>query len=135
MKVVVDTNIIFSALVRSESRISRTLFVEEEIEFFIPRIAVVEIFKYKEKILRAAQCEEEVLLEQFHRVLKRLNFVNEDRVSIKNYAAAWKLCKDVDPKDFLFVALTLELEGLLWTGDRVLMRGLTGQGFNQFFVR
>lgn len=95
----------------------------------------MEIFKYKEKILQAARCEEEILLEQFHRVLKRLNFVNEDRISLKNYAAAWKLCKGVDPKDFLFVALTLELEGLLWTGDRMLINGLTGQGFKQFFVR
>lgn len=134
MKVVVDTNVIFSALIRSESRISRALFMEEEIEFFIPRIAVVEIFKYKEKILQAAGCEEEVLLEQFHRVLKRLNFVNEDLISLKNYTTAWKLCKDIDPKDFLFVALALELESLLWTGDRVLVSGLTERGFKQFFV-
>lgn len=134
MKVVVDSNIIFSTLVHSENRVSRILFVEEEIEFFIPRIAIVEIFKYKEKILQAAQCEEAILLEQFHRVLKRLSFVDEDRISMKNYAAAWQLCKDVDPKDFLFVALTLELDGLLWTHDRVLTNGLKEQGFTQFFI-
>ena len=30
---------------------------------------------------------------------------------------AYNLCKNIDKKDLLFIALTLEFNGLLWTGD------------------
>jgi predicted nucleic acid-binding protein len=55
MKVVVDTNILFSALLREENRFAETLFLDETALFFLPRYAVVEIFKHKEKILRFTQ--------------------------------------------------------------------------------
>lgn len=32
------------------------------------------------------------------------------------------------------VALTLALDGLLWTGDKVLKAGLTERGFDRFFT-
>ena len=41
--------------------------------------------------------------------------------------------KDIDPKDMLFVALTLEVEGLLWTGDAKLRTGLKNKGFDFFY--
>ncbi len=37
---------------------------------------------------------------------------------------ARRLCKDVDPKDAPFDALTLHLDGRLWTGDAELIAGL-----------
>jgi predicted nucleic acid-binding protein len=39
----------------------------------------------------------------------------------------------VDPKDTPFVALTIELDGRLWTGDKALVRGLRAQGFDRFY--
>ncbi len=46
---------------------------------------------------------------------------------------SWLLVKDLDPKDMLFVALTIELDGLLWTGDLKLRTGLAAKGFEAFF--
>jgi predicted nucleic acid-binding protein len=40
---------------------------------------------------------------------------------------------DIDEKDSVFVALTLELDGLLWTSDKKLKNGLIKKGFNSFF--
>jgi len=41
--------------------------------------------------------------------------------------------KDIDPKDVLFVALTIEMDGLLWTGDTKLRSNLEVKGFDSFF--
>ena len=39
----------------------------------------------------------------------------------------------IDPADSPVVALTLELKGYLWTGDKKLQQGLEKKGFTQFF--
>ncbi|WP_413176102.1 PIN domain-containing protein [Anabaena azotica] len=39
----------------------------------------------------------------------------------------------MDESDTPHVALTLELEGLLWTGDKKLKEGLIRKGFDKFF--
>ncbi len=41
------------------------------------------------------------------------------------------LVKDIDPDDIVFVALSLYLEAYLWTGDKVLYKGLKAKGFNR----
>ena len=46
---------------------------------------------------------------------------------------AFRFCKDVDENDTAFVALTLELNALLWTKDDELKSGLRRKGFDRFF--
>jgi predicted nucleic acid-binding protein len=48
-------------------------------------------------------------------------------------AEAVELCRGVDPADAPFVALTLALDGRLWTGDKKLRSGLAARGFTRFF--
>lgn len=47
---------------------------------------------------------------------------------------AWRLCRDVDEDDVAYVALTLELNGDLWTSDHGLEVGLRKKGFTRFFT-
>ncbi|MFL5541612.1 MAG: PIN domain-containing protein [Longimicrobiaceae bacterium] len=49
------------------------------------------------------------------------------------FSALLRLCRGVDPGDEPFVALTLALDGRLWTGDQKLRRGLVARGFDRFF--
>lgn len=46
----VDTNIIFSLLLKRASRL-REEFFEQSDEFYSPNFVIVEIFKHKEKLL------------------------------------------------------------------------------------
>lgn len=46
---------------------------------------------------------------------------------------AHKLCKGVDEKDTPYIALTVHLEGRLWTEVMVLKQALRAKGFNDFF--
>jgi predicted nucleic acid-binding protein len=37
-------------------------------------------------------------------------------------------------KDMYFVALTIEMDGILWTGDVKLKKGLTKKGFDKLLT-
>lgn len=133
MNIIVDTNIIFSALLRESTRFSEILLLHEEHTFFIPRFALIEIFKQKEKIQLFSTCNEEILLELLHRLLKRLQFIDEDILSRESLRQAWELTQQIDEKSLPFVAITLELNGLLWTTNEPLIEGLSEKGFISFF--
>ncbi len=133
MKVIVDTNIVFSALLSSENTFRNELIFNEEDEFYTCRFLIVEIFKNKEKIKKLTKLEEEVLLETLHEILKRIRFYNEDLIDESHWKEAYRYCKEVDLKDIPFVALNLELDGHLWTGDEILKSHLKQKGFAKFF--
>ena len=133
MNIVVDTNILFSALLREKNRYAELLFLESSNHYFLPRFAIVEIFKHKEKILRHSKCPEEVLLEMLHRLLRQFQFLDENLISTASYLQAWQLCKDVDEKDLVFVAMSIEFDAHFWTADQQLVSSLTAKGFNKFF--
>ena len=48
MKVVVDTNIFFSATITQNERLRQALFTNE-VEFVAPHFAIIELFKDKDK--------------------------------------------------------------------------------------
>ena len=56
--------------------------------------------------------------------------VEEGGIPIGTWMEARRLCRDVDLKDSPFVALTLHLDGRLWTGDDELKTGLLAKGFD-----
>ena len=61
-----------------------------------------------------------------------MHFIEEGTIPIGTWMEARRLCKEVDPKDTPFVALTLHLDGSLWTSDEELMAGLRARGFDRF---
>ncbi len=77
MKVVVDTNIIFSILLSHSSKMREMLW-NRRYTFYSPNFVFVEIFKHKEKIMRFTKAPEVTVYEYLHGILKRINFVNTD---------------------------------------------------------
>lgn len=63
-------------------------------------------------------------------VIKNINFINEELIPPKTFDTAEKLLKDIDLGDVPFVALTKDLNGKLWTGDKKLIDGLKAKKFN-----
>ncbi len=130
--VIVDTNILFAAMRAKESPI-RSILTRSKRRFVAPNFLVSEIFKHKEKLLRYSKASEDEVNEFLMKSLQKISFVNEEMISTGGFIEAYKLCKDVDEKDTPFVALTLELDGELWTRDKALIQGLTKKGFTAFF--
>lgn len=93
----------------------------------------MELFKYQNKIIKLSKLSEEELIQFYHIILKRINLYKEDLIQTNNLKLAYNLCKDIDIYDTVHVALTLELQGKLWTGDNKLKQGLIKKDFNSFF--
>ncbi|MEZ4884176.1 MAG: PIN domain-containing protein [Chitinophagales bacterium] len=130
MKIIVDTNILMSSILNSESRVGQMLINElDDIPKYSSYFLFVEIFDKKEKIIKYSRMEEEEVLELLFLVLKKIQFVNESQISDLSFEKARELTEDIDVKDIGFVALTIELEAILWTGDKKLYRGLKAKGF------
>ncbi len=61
--VVIDTNIIFSMLLGKNKKFRDALFSQTDYTFYSPKFMIVELFKYKEKIMRfSSLSEDEVFL-------------------------------------------------------------------------
>lgn len=117
MKVVVDTNILFSAMLSSGSHLRQTLF-RQDLEFFAPNFIFLELFKHKEKLLKLSKQSEADVYLFLNFLLERIKFILPDLVSTQTYVSAYELCKYIDEADTPFVALSIELNAVLWTGDK-----------------
>ena len=96
-------------------------------------VCIIELFKHKNKLLRCSALDEEALLDVFYQLLKSIHIYDEQAITPENWQTAMTLCEDVDEKDSVFIALTLQLKGQLWTGDLKLIKGLQGKGFTHFY--
>lgn len=130
--IIVDTNILFSALLKEHSKFAETL-LNPEYRFFACEFLYIELFKSKEKLVKSSRLANDQITELLSLFLKRISFFKEDNIAKETLQQAYELCKDIDEKDSQHVALTLEKDGLLWTGDKKLMQGLKARGFDQFF--
>ena len=131
-KLVVDTNVFFSLLLRRDTSARRLFLMDTTHTLYSPRFLVVELFKHKERIASATRLSEDDLLECLRELLARIEFVEEGSIPIGTWMEARRLCRDVDLKDTPFVAMTLHLDCRLWTGDEALKSGLRVKGFDRF---
>jgi predicted nucleic acid-binding protein len=131
--VVVDTNVLFSALVSRRSRIREILLMEAGTSFCCPRFIFSELFKHKERILAATDLSEDELLDALNSLFAHIRFADESAIPIGVWLEARRLCSGIDEKDTPFIALAIHLNAHLWTEDSELKNGLRAKGFNLFF--
>jgi predicted nucleic acid-binding protein len=133
-RIVVDSSILFSALLQRRSRWREAILTDSGRAYFCPRFVMVEMFKHKERIAAASALPEEELLECLNALLARIHFLEEGIIPIGTWVEGRRLCAGVDAKDTPFVTLALHLDGLLWTHDGELEAGLRAKGFARFFT-
>lgn len=93
----------------------------------------VELYKHKEKLTKLSKLSENDILNYLQMLVEHITFVGNETVCSENKGYAYTLCVEVDPKDTPFVALAIELNALLWTGDKRLKTHLLQKGFYSFF--
>jgi predicted nucleic acid-binding protein len=131
--VVVDTNLIFSALIPKASQIREVLF-ESKLTFYSPNFLITEIYKHKDKLLKCSKLSESEFYLYFNGIIEQIKFIPSDFIRLDSRQKAYNLCHDVDVKDTPFVALSIDLAIPLWTGDHKLKNGLRKKGFNNFYI-
>jgi len=134
VRIIVDTNIIFSALLHSDGNIGDLLFNSSGVfDFYSCSYMRMEIQKHWQRLKQISGLDDERLEVSYIQVISKLNFINEEIINPEIWVAAENLVKGIDIDDTDFVALTLFLDGYLWTGDKVLYGGLRRLGFKQMF--
>lgn len=134
MKIIVDTNIIFSALLNTDGTIGDLLFNSDGVfEFYSCSYMRHEIERHWEKLKRVSKLTDSELEESRFTVFAKVDFINEELIPEKTWLAAETMVRDVDIDDLDFVALTKFLKGHLWTGDKELYTGLKHRGFKRVF--
>ena len=125
MKIVVDTNIIFSALLNSNGTIGDILFnSDKHFEFYSCSYMRYEIQKHWERLKKISKLSDEQLQVSYALVLSKLKFINEDIIPVETWLVSEQITKGIDIDDTDFVALTKFLKATLWTGDKILYNGL-----------
>lgn len=129
---VVDANIIFSAILNTNSRIGDLLVNSKDIFTFIaPEFLRAEIKEKHSKIIQIAGYSTDQLQEIVYQVFKNLVFISEEQVPIKIWKDAYDMVQDIDEKDTPYIAYSIYFKCDLWTGDKQLMIGLKKKGYNK----
>ena len=119
---VIDTNILFSALIGN----SKCIDIILRNEVYAPKFILAEVFKHKEKIKKYSKIE----IDRFiFEILSEIIIIDERFIPLHIRQKAKELCIDIDIKDALFVGLSIYLNKPLLTGDKKLINGLKNKGF------
>ena len=113
MKLVVDANIIFSALIAGKLT---DIFLSPKLELFAPELLFVEIRKHKEELKQKSHLSEEDFEIIFNLLRRRIRIVSMTRF-IHNFRKAEELLED-HIKDAPYLALALELRCPFWSYEK-----------------
>ncbi len=131
MTVIVDTNILISACLNEESDIFKTLTtLSQTIDFVIPDYALAEIDKHKRAICEGTGRNILIFNKLLNQCCDNGIVISVADISTEYFILAEQLTKNIDSNDAAFVAISIALEALIWTGDLKLNRWLKRIGFN-----
>jgi len=133
MRIVVDTNIVFSAILNTNGKIARVLLQpKSRHNFYSTEQLSYEIGKYKGEIKDISNYSEPELERVVTLITSKIRFINIRLIPKESYEFAESLTKDIDIDDTEFVALTEHIRGKFWSGDKKLKTGLTKKGWGEF---
>lgn len=132
MKIIVDSNIVFSAILNSQGKIGQLIINGSKFfKFYTVGLLKDEIEEHKDKILKISCFSKEQFIKSYQTITKRIIFVDAILISDKDLIKAIDLVAEIDENDALFVALTNHLNGKLWTGDKKLITGLKKKRYSK----
>jgi len=125
MKVVIDTNIIFSAIISPNNKIAELILKSKNVfNYFAPNQLSEELNEHENKALQLTGYSRQEYSEIKNGLLSRIQIISDILISPSALLRAEELLKDVDPDDTVFLALALDMDARLWTGDAKLSKGL-----------
>jgi predicted nucleic acid-binding protein len=135
MRLVVDTNIAFSAILNTNSKIAKIILKPKSgINFYSTDQLQIEIGNHWNKLKRISGYTEAELFKVVALINQRIRFINVELIPIKFLLKAENTVSDIDIDDAEFVALTEHIKGKLWTGDKDLIKGLKKKGWDKIIT-
>ena len=120
MIIVVDSNVLFSALVRSS--LTRKIIYELDEDLVFPEAIFDELRRNKLELVKKSKLSEEEFDEILRLILKYVKIIPTEQ--LKPYRKeAFNLIREHSPDDVMFIACALAFDkGILWSNDKKLKR-------------
>lgn len=130
MKIIVDTNVVFSAILNTDGQLGDLLLNSTgTFDFYTCDLLREELENHKAKIIAIAGYSESEYVEIVYQVVRPLQFISEELIDFEFWQQAIYFVRDVDMDDVAFVALTEFMSCKLWTGDQRLLKGIRAKGY------
>ncbi len=116
MKIILEVNVILSALTRDST--TRKIILNSEFDFYFPEPPLHKIRKYKDYILEKSGLSEEEYNKLMATLFKYIKLVPTEEIE-KNWSEAKKIMEHIDPEDVVFIATALSIsDSVIWSDDR-----------------
>ena len=118
MKIVIDSNILFSALIKDS--ITRRIILDYENQFLFPSYIFGEMEIHKTELLTKSKMKEKDFEELLSLLIRKVIIIpNELLLHYKK--EAYQIIKDIDPDDVIFIASALAFtDSVIWSDDKKL---------------
>lgn len=90
-----------------------------------------ELDRHHKKLVSLSKLAESDILFLEKMVLSKVNFVDLEVISEESWMKEFQLVKQIDEYDAPFVALSLNMNSYLWSGDKKLKNGLKDLGYDK----
>lgn len=131
MDIVLDTNILFSAILNTNSKFAQILVTDNNNHRFLaPDYINDEILSHKYKILTLKGYTETEFNKIFQLLTANIKLIHHKDIPAEYLNQAIEICIDIDIDDAYFVATTLFRNAKLWTGDKKLIAGLLNKSIH-----
>ena len=116
MKIILDVNVILSALIRDST--TRKIILNSKFDFYFPEPSLHKIRKYKDYILEKSGLSEEEFDKLMATLFKYIKLMSTEEIG-KNWDEAKKIMEHIDPEDVVFIATALSIaDSVIWSDDR-----------------
>lgn len=131
MQIIVDANVIFSAIISGKSMYKNLV---TQYEVFTLDYLFIELATYQKVILEKTKLDNKQLTPYLLAVFSKIKVVPSLLLSANTRQQAYDLCVDIDLKDAPYIALAIELNIPLITNDKVLFEGLQKKKFKNIIL-
>lgn len=135
MKIIVDANIVFSAILNTNSKIADLLLNSKGIfDFIAPDYLLMETKKYHRKISTISKMTINDVIRVENKVTKPITFLSGIHIPESKWIKAEQMVIDIDPKDTPYIAFSMFFKCKIWSGDKILRNGLISKGFTNIIT-
>jgi len=116
MIIIIDTNIIISALIKDS--VTRRIIITSGLQFYYPELSFQEMQKHKNTILQKSGISENSYNMLLNRLLEYIKLLPTENI-MQKLEEAKKIMYHIDPNDVIFISSALNFEGsVIWSNDK-----------------
>ncbi len=135
MTIIIDASIIISALINPNGKEAVLILnYSGKVDFVAPDLMYKEVISKKSKIIKFSHHTESTLQTSLELITNNISVFSVSKYDADILKVAQQLTSDIDENDVQYIALTILLEGLFWTGDLRLLRGIKRKGFSHIIT-